>query len=837
MLGVVWRVALATSLILPLAGAHKVGAIYFGQWHETEINNALHGPGWTEWSLVQHATPRYDKHHQPNVPLQVPGFGPSHPENDPTNFAAKIDAASKNGVDFFMFDWYWYAHPMLAKGHGPFLEGALEQGFLNAPNSEQMEFALMWANQDWVDLHPAKRSWNECYRSGGPSQNPELQPTRDGRASSLMIFDGYLQGNASIARAGLDYVVDTYFSRRNYLRVPTLAMHGDRATVKQCCYFAFYQLEYLAWGFGEEASRDLLARFRQRTKEQGAANPDACQCLHISSMQDKPGGSQLSGLVDGFSDYGWMKTTEASAWPETPYEEIVEAGVAAWTTRTQEVLPALYVPPISVAWDSSPRTAATDPFVNGDYPWGPAWHSTPQQWRLALEQAKAFLDARCSSSFDVVEGVTGAEYCPPLLINAWNEWSEGAYLEPDVQFGFAKMEAIGQVFSQSEAASIAVGAIRWDAWFGAPADRNFGVVGRTVTLDMSPAEFHERLPFFARELDRPDAMNATVVLDGNSTEVMAQEIRYAANFGIDFWAFCAYPLGCRDYHPADSECEDIQCCADNYALGYALQRYLEQPDELANLVKFSLVLQPGYWYPAAAHGGNETVEEEIHRFVSYFQRENYQKVLDGRPVVYIFGGNDDVSEPLGRLCEAAIAAGLQRPYLVAMADSAQAAWQRAQTLGADAISAYVVQRNPHQDEAVPFASGIAQPEAQFWEDAKALGAPLVPSISAGWDPRPRQFIDLPWGEQGQKSCVEALGHTCYIEDPTMQELQDHTRDAVSFSLQNPAVVEARAALVSAWNENDEGHWIVPSLHRGTEKLEAVQRGIAAGHGAMRGVVV
>lgn len=50
-------------------------------------------------------------------------------------------------------------------------------------------------------------------------------------------------------------------------------------------------------------------------------------------------------------------------------------------------------------------------------------------------------------------------------------------------------------------------------------------------------------------------------------------------------------------------------------------------------------------------------------------------------------------------------------------------------------------------------------------------------------------------------------------------------------------MEANSVLLSAWNENDEGHvsevfkevsdtwqWIMPSLQDGTAKLEAVQRG-------------
>ena len=62
---------------------------------------------------------------------------------------ATHDEMSVHGIDAFLFDWYNY------EGQ-PFLEGALNNGFLKAGNRDRLRFALMWANHTWTDLFPAK---------------------------------------------------------------------------------------------------------------------------------------------------------------------------------------------------------------------------------------------------------------------------------------------------------------------------------------------------------------------------------------------------------------------------------------------------------------------------------------------------------------------------------------------------------------------------------------------------------------------------------------------------------------------------------------------------------
>ena len=123
----------------------QTAAYYFPNFHVDPLNEAVHGPGWTEWELMKCAHPRFPGHEQPKVPLW--GYGD---EAAPEVMAQKIDAAADHGVDAFIFDWYWYGQP--------FLERALTSGYLRAPNRNRLKFALMWANHDWRNFHPASRT-------------------------------------------------------------------------------------------------------------------------------------------------------------------------------------------------------------------------------------------------------------------------------------------------------------------------------------------------------------------------------------------------------------------------------------------------------------------------------------------------------------------------------------------------------------------------------------------------------------------------------------------------------------------------------------------------------
>ena len=68
---------------------------------------------------------------------------------------------------------------------------------------------------------------------------------------------------------------------------------------------------------------------------------------------------------------------------------------------------------------------------------------------------------------------------------------------------------------------------------------------------------------------------------------------------------------------------------------------MNHPDRMK--VNFTLLLQPGTWFPTATLGGNETLQQELERYISYFRMPNYQKVLGRRPLVFTFGRGTNVT--------------------------------------------------------------------------------------------------------------------------------------------------------------------------------------------------
>lgn len=377
-----------------MSDPYQIAVYYFPNYHPDPRNAQVHGPGWTEWELVRRAEPRYPGHRQPREP-----FWGYEDESEPAVMEKKINAAADHGVNAFIFDWYWY-------DDGPYLERGLEKGFFGAANHDRLNFALMWANHDWLDIHPARLF--ECQSN----RHPLLYPGTVTRQT----FDTIV-----------DYTIEHYFKHPSYWMI-------DGAP-----YFSIYDLQSLVRSLdGIQNTCDALARFRARTKEAGF--PD----LHLNQVLWNTGilpgetatrdpGDLLKTLgFDSFTSYVWIHHVPLDRFPETNYLSVFHQYLQYWERIEKEIaLP--YYPNATMGWDSSPRTLQTDAFLNAGYPFTPCLAgNTPANFAEALREIKTRMDQRQGKKI--------------LTLNAWNEWTEGSYLEPDTDHGMGYLNAIHEVF-------------------------------------------------------------------------------------------------------------------------------------------------------------------------------------------------------------------------------------------------------------------------------------------------------------------------------------------------------------------------------------------------------
>lgn len=321
-----------------------------------------------------------------------------------------------------------------------------------------------------------------------------------------------------------------------------------------------------------------------------------------------------------------------------------------------------------------------------------------------------------------------------------------------------------------------VGAIRWDAWTG-------GTITEQVERSLGPQKYHDRLPWFA------DVTGENKVrIDGSPQEVMDREIGFAADAGLDYWAFLIYP--------------------ESSTMSGAIKQYLKSSNRTQ--IGFCVILHNTLKSSDAQWPG------ERERLIGLLKEPGYQTVLDGRPLVYAFSGGPGF--PFERFSEfrrAAEEAGLD-PYCVFMGWNPAHDFKRVSSKGFDAVSAYA--RGGDQPT---FTELVKSVERSYWRNAVQARVPYVPFVTTGWDKRPRQDHPVSWekdhGYHQQKT---------FPSKATPREIAEHLEAAVRFSEKHPEVCVANAVIIYAWNEHDEGGWLSPTLGANgkpdTGRLDAIR---------------
>ena len=359
-------------------------------YHPDTFLQSKLGKGWTEWELIKKAKPKVAGQNQPHVPLW--GY---RDESDPKVMTQSIDAIADAGIDTIIFDWYRYDDGV---NNNQMLEAALGRGFLGAPNNGRLKFALMWANHDLLNMFPFP-----------PGEN---------------FFHGQLWRSGQVSRKAFDQATDqaikTYFHRPNYWKIDGRP------------FFSIYELHTTIRGLGgPEETRQAFADFRKRV--QAAGFPDVHLNISYYSLLDAlkiakgktVGGRTIETVNDLVQSLG-VDSTNPYVWTHlatpTNYTAWMEAAMNKFDTIHRTLKVDSY-PNVTMGWDGTPRNYGGS-FVTDN---------TPERFEEALRRARSWLDKHPES-----KGI--------LTLNAWNEWAEGGYLEPDTVHGTKYLDAVREVF-------------------------------------------------------------------------------------------------------------------------------------------------------------------------------------------------------------------------------------------------------------------------------------------------------------------------------------------------------------------------------------------------------
>lgn len=375
----------------------KVMALYLPQFHSIPENDEWWGKGFTEWTNTRKAVPLFEGHYQPKIPWNNNYYDLS----DVTVMEKQAELAKKYGIYGFCYYHYWF------KNGKKLLEKPVENMLKNA--KVNIPFCLSWANENW------SRNW-------------------DGGNREIIMKQEY--GSKAEWEKHFQYLLEFFKDKRyiTYEGKPLLLIYKPEQIVLLNEMIDYWQVRAKEEGFPglviirqypesyfehtcDESRIDYTIKFqpitylgfspkvydkeglRRKVKE---VIKDCISKVHLDYICNKMKKRFVRG-TEGLKVYDydevWQMILNAQ-----PYEDNLINGAF-------------------VSWDNTARK------VNGSVIHG----ATPEKfgdYMLQMLQKESALDI--------------------VVINAWNEWAEGAYLEPDERFGYGYLEELQNAIERAK---------------------------------------------------------------------------------------------------------------------------------------------------------------------------------------------------------------------------------------------------------------------------------------------------------------------------------------------------------------------------------------------------
>lgn len=369
----------------------QIIALYLPQYYPTPENNEWYGEGFTEWTNVAKAKPCFKGHVQPKIPTDL-GF---YDLRLPQVRQKQAELAREAGVTSFCYYDYWFGDGTVA------LDMPLKEVVrLGEPD---FPFCLCWANHSWY-----KKSWNPDAKKLDQKilRKQQYLGVEDYTAHFMSLLPAFKDKRYTKIDGRLLYVI--------------LAVHE----------LPDYELFKNTWN--RLAAENGLPDFYflsytpqiAKTKAEPYTKTEGTVLSLLTNIQFKQNYSRFS-LYKNLLKKKIAELTKKPLMLYT-YEEAMNYLLDS-VVAEERVIPVVFP-----NWDYTPRRGASDLIF---------YNATPDLFKKHVIQALNYIKDKPIDKQIV-------------FVKSWNEWGEGNYMEPDMEFGrgriMALKEAIDEVKKQIE---------------------------------------------------------------------------------------------------------------------------------------------------------------------------------------------------------------------------------------------------------------------------------------------------------------------------------------------------------------------------------------------------
>lgn len=372
----------------------KIIANYLPQFHSIPENDEWWGKGYTDWTAVKNSKSLFKGHIQPHRPLENNYYDLSKVEN----IRWQVELANTYGIYGFAIYHYWFnSEQKLLEKPGELL---LENKDIN------IHFCFIWDNSTW------KRTWSNV--KFGNDWGEDDKKTRQSNVSNGILAE-LKYGNEEDWKLHFEYLLQ-FFKDDRYIKINNKPVFGI---------------------FNQDNEQDILKKMFSYWNE--LAQKNGFEGLYILGKRNHHGIKVTEYLYDYEPlKHGWL------------YDDFAGKVYQKIRTNLYRKLKVVDKYDYDKIWKKIINSAKNNQDTNLFYGAFVSYDDTPRRGA----RGKAIIGGtpdkfeKYMAELIGVSKKQGKEY---LFLTAWNEWGEGAYLEPDTENGYAYLEALKRAVESVDA--------------------------------------------------------------------------------------------------------------------------------------------------------------------------------------------------------------------------------------------------------------------------------------------------------------------------------------------------------------------------------------------------